>query len=207
MNIDQMITDLKSKSGRNETLRLLGQIVVDTDPCIIENLTAIIRTPETIEDTNRFASLLVSLSHPDFIPPLVDSISQSDPNATPWLADFMYALEGVLRDHDEWLHVEESLVHLLGKWVFTTGGGEISCKAALILAEIEHPSTREYFMKGAFDQSLLHLTRVACIRGIVNHYRSEAKELLQALSTDFNEHVRDAVADAEQFLSLRETAT
>jgi len=41
----------------------------------------------------------------------------------------------------------------------------------------------------------------------VNHYRGEAGGLLDKLSTDADEHIRKAAADAKQFLDSRELET
>lgn len=206
MNINQLNNDLKAPSSRNDALQLLTQIIVDTDTDLVNSLSNVILEPESIEDTNHFASVLKFLAEKDFIPPLITAISKGDSNSSPWLADYMYALDCLLSDQDDWLHPEEGFVHLLGKWLFTAGGGEISWKAGLILASIEHSTTKQYFMRGALDQSLLNLTRVACIRGIVNHYRNEASDLFQKLSNDPDEHIRKAVADANHFLERRAAA-
>jgi hypothetical protein len=205
MNIDDLIADLDSIILRNDTLKLLSQIMIDSDPRLIQSLVSIIKTPQSIEDTNRFASILKFVSKKEFIQPLIEVISQSKPHETPWLADYMYTLQCLLEDQDDYWEPDDSFVHLLGNWLLTTDGGEISWKAGLILAEIQHPSTRQYLLKGAFDQTLLHLTRAACIGGIVNHYRNEAVELLQQLANDPDTHVQETVASAQQFLNSRTT--
>jgi len=203
MNIDQVIQDLESPAKCNETLQLIAQIMVDTDPRLIQRLTDLITTPEKIEDTNRFASILEDLSQPEFIPPLIEAIKNGNPSETVWLADYMYALGNLLEEQDDWWVPEEEFVHLLGDWLFSTGGGEISWKAGIILAELEHPATLQYFIRGAKDQELLHLTRVCCIRGIMNHFREQAPSLLQKLADDPEPEVRDAVASASKFLKSR----
>lgn len=203
MNIEQVIQDLESPAKCNETLQLIAQIMVDTDARLIQRLTDLIATPEKIENTNRFASILKYLSQPEFIPPLIEAIKISNPNETIWLADYMYALGNLLEEQDDWWEPEEEFVHLLGDWLFSTGGGEISYMAGIILEELEHPATLEYFFRGALDQGLMHLTRVCCIRGVVNHFRDQAPSLLQKLANDPEPKVRDAVASASEFLKSR----
>lgn len=201
MKIEHMIMDLESSSSCNETLVLLSQIISNTDPRLVQCLAKTIQKPEEIEDTNRFATLLDDLSQPDFIPPLIEAIYRGKPSETEWLADYMYVLGSLLEDQDDWWQPEEKFVHLLGDWLFSTGGGEISWKSAIILEELEHPATLEYFLKGAEAQELMHLTRVCCIRGVMNHFREQAPELLQKLANDPDQNVRDAVASAKEWLS------
>lgn len=203
MNIEQVIQDLESPAKSNETLQLIAQIMVDTDERLIQKLTDLITTPEKIENTNRFASILEDLSQPEFIPPLIEAIKNGNPSETIWLADYMYDLGNLLGEQDDWWKPEEEFVHLLGDWLFSTGGGEISWKAGIILAELEHPATLQYFLRGAEDQGLLHLTRVCCIRGVMNHFRDQAPSLLKKLADDPEQEVRDAVASASEFLQRR----
>lgn len=191
MNIEQVIQDLESPAKCNETLQLIAQIMVDTDARLIQRFKDLITTPEKIEDTNRFASILEDLSQPEFIPPLIEAIKNGNPSDTIWLADYMYALGNLLEDQEDWWEPEEEFVHTLGDWLFSTGGGEISWKAGIVLAELEHPATLEYFLRGAQDQKLLHLTRVCCIRGIMNHFRDQVPSLLQKLANDPEPEVRE----------------
>jgi len=203
MNIDSLIAELNSSAECNEALNLLTSIVVDTDPRLVESLSNIILTPEIIKDSNSFASLLKFLSEKDFIPALVKAISKAQYPSSLWLGDYLYALDSLLSDKEEILKADESFVHLLGNWLLNTEGGEISWKASYILAAIENPETKQYCIRGAFDQSLFHMTRIECIRGIINHHREEANDLLNKLANDSDENVRNAVADAQQFINSR----
>lgn len=200
MNIDQLIHDLESPTKCNETLQLIAQIMVDTDDRLIQRLTDLITTPEKIENTNRFVSILVNLSQPEFIPPLIEAIKNGNPSQTTWLADYMYALGSLLEEQDDWWKPEEEFVHLLGDWLSSTGGGEISWKAGIILSEVEHPATIEFLLRGAQDKELFHLTRICCVRGVMNHFREQAPSLLQKLANDPDPEVRGAVASASEFL-------
>jgi len=102
MNIDDLIADLDSILLRNDTLKLLSQIMIDSDPRLIQSLVNIIKTPQSIENTNRFASILKFVSKKEFIQPLIEVISQSKPHETPWLADYMYALQCLLEHQDDY---------------------------------------------------------------------------------------------------------
>jgi len=157
MNLEQMVAELKSPDSRDETFKLIGQ-VLDVDPQLVETLAILIGTPEEIKDTHGFASVLADLSQAEFIKPLIQTISQSEPGETPWLADYMYALGSILQDEDDCWQPEESFVHLLGKWVHSTGGGEIAWKSAVILSQLDHPATLKqekapggYHPPGAFS--------------------------------------------------------
>jgi hypothetical protein len=112
----------------------------------------------------------------------------------------MYALVSLLMDRDEFYPVEESFVHLMGDLLLRAGGGAISWKAGDIMAELLHPATREYLIRGAADKSLFHQTRIACIRGLMNQYREDAASVLSVLANDPNMSVREAVADAQRHL-------
>lgn len=203
MNIEQLLSDLNSPTEQNDALTLLENILVDTDPRLKQSLTKIISAPESIENTNKFASLLADLPSEEYVSPLIDVISRGEPGKTRWLGDYMYALDTQLRELDDWWPADENFVHLLGKWLLTTGGGEISWKSGITLPYLEHPATQEYFIKGATDTNLLHLTRVECVRGLVNHYREESMELLQKLLDDPEPKVKDAVADALEFIKRK----
>jgi HEAT repeat protein len=198
MNIAQLVAGLESDSERNDTLRLLKNVLVDKDDALIRSLTGIIGDPSSIEDTNGFASILEVLGSKAFIPPLIDAISNGSPLTTTWLADYMYALGELLRKREEYWPAEESFVHLMGDWLLSTGGGEISWKAGLILAEIVQPSTRDYLLRGAVDQSLFLQTRLACVKAIVNQYPTHAPEILEKLAADPEPYVRDAVAQHQR---------
>jgi hypothetical protein len=202
MDLNELLSALSEPSRRNGALRFLESIVVDTNEDLLQQLSATIAEPTVIEDTNRFASLLVDLGAEAFIPPLIKAISCANAH-TAWLSDYMYALVRLLMDREECFPTDEPFVHLMGGWLLSTGGGEISDSAGGVLAELDHPATREYLVSGAADSGLFHQTRIACIGGIVNHYPDEAMAVLAALANDPDEHVREAVADAQAWLDQR----
>lgn len=199
MNIDQLTTALFAQSERNNALQFLESLVVDVDERLVGCLVTIIEDPTSVEDTNRFASLLADLGAEPFIAPLIRAISRGAPPSR-WLADYMYALGSLLAAHDGLYPVQDSFVHLLGSWLLSTGGGEISWKAGLIMERLDNSATREYLMRGAADESLFHQTRIACIGGLMNQYREGVETVLTTLSNDPDNRVRDAVADASKFL-------
>ncbi len=159
--------------------------------------------PEAIANTHPFASLLLELNREEFVAPLIEAISKGVPGESGYLSDYLYALHGLLEGQESLLKVEDHFVHSLGGWLLSTGGGEISWKSGLLLGEIENRSTREYLLKGSLDSSLLHLTRVACLRAIVNHYGEDASEILEKLVDDEDSDVREAALDAKKFVDGR----
>lgn len=204
MKIEQLLDNLDSDVDRNLTLEFIEQIVVDTDPRLYKKLAEIVRSPSLINNTNRFASLLVDLPSEEYISPLIDAISRAIPGESLWLADYMYILGSLLDERDDWLEVKEDFVHLLGVWLSSTSG-EISWKAGIILAELENASTCAYLLDGAKNINLFHETRIACIRGFVQKKRqqnlSDATMFLEELKTDIDEHVRCEVNDVIAWLN------
>jgi hypothetical protein len=204
MNIAQLAASLDSDSERNDILRLLKSALVDKDESLVRSLTGIICDPSSIEDTNGFASILEVIGSKAFIPPLIAAISKGSPGTERWLADYMYALGCLLQEQKEYWPAEESFVHLMGDWLLSTNGGEISWKAGIILAEIAHHSTRDYLLQGAVDQNLFHETRLACLRAIVCQYPADAPEIVEKLSVDPVHYVRDAVAHQRRWMKEKE---
>jgi len=200
MNIDQLTLALSLPSERNSALRFLQSLVVDVDAQLVGGLAQIISEPTTVEDTNHFASLLVGLRAEPFIAPLIEAISGAMLHESTWLGDYMYALGRLLTDRHELYPAGESFVHLLGGWLVSTGGGEISWKAGTILAELQHPATREYLVRGAANETLFHRTRIACLGGLINQYRDDATTILSTVANDPDKRVRDAVAEAQRHL-------
>ena len=203
MHIDQVLAGLVSEAERNDTLGFLESLVVDRDERLVACLARIIKEPSSIESTSRLANLLVALGSEAFIPPLIEVISKGSPGTSPWLADYMYALGSLLADCDEYWLAEEDFVRLLGEWLLSSGGGEISWKAGVILAEIKHPASRPYLLRGATDQSLFHQTRIHCVRAIVGQYPDDAPAILEQLSADADKHVRETVSKQQQWMKRR----
>lgn len=201
MTIDDLIKGLNSDSRRNETLSLLYDLFLSDPEKISESLIFLINQPEKIADTNKFASLLEEFSSESFIEPLIGKIRDGNLDTNLWLADYMYALGSLLMEREDAWPADQDFVKLLGKWLLSTGGGEISWKAGIILSHLENSLTKQYLKQGVYDQSLFHQTRISCLQGIINQYRSEATAVLQDLANDSDEYVRKAVADASQWLN------
>ncbi len=167
-----------------------------TDQELSASLITIIHCPDRINDTNKFASLLADINDERFIQVLIDKVTSGVPGEDSWLANYMYALIELLNETEDYYQVDESFAQLLGDWLLNTRGGEISWKAGDILSVVECPASKEYLLKGAADTSLFHLTRISCVRGIVNQYREDAMALLRSLAEDPNLDVREACKDA-----------
>ena len=177
---------------RDSALELVGLTSQATDRELLTALAAVIQHPEQVGDTNDFSRLLADIGDECFVQPLIDKIVCGVPTETLWLADYMYALIELLNECDDYYQVNEIFVNLLGDWLLNTQGGEISWKAGDILSEVDCPASKEYLMRGAADTSLFHLTRISCVRGIVNHFRDDARLLLQSLEDDSSQEVREA---------------
>jgi HEAT repeat protein len=203
MNVGQLIAGLDSEIERNTSLDFLASLVVDTDDGLLECLAGIIKQPSSIENSNRFARLLEALGSDALIPALIEVISKGSPETSPWLADYMYALGSLMNESEEYWPAEEDFVRTLGDWLLSTGGGEISWKAGIILAEIKHPSSRDYLLEGAADQSLFHQTRISCIRAIVNQYPEDALAILEQFSTDPQSYVREAAVKQKHWMKWK----
>lgn len=206
LNLEDLFEGLSETRDCNEGLSVLYDLYVDRVGELVAHVGKLIDSPESINDTNRFASLLVELGREEFLAPLMAVIGRGVPGESKWLADFMYAL--IRLQEYEWegegrTEAGEDFVHLLGAWILSTGGGEISWKAATLLAQIGHPTSRAYFFQGAVDEDLFHLTRIECLRGVVNHFRDEADDLIAGLVGDQEPEVREAALAARGFLARK----
>jgi hypothetical protein len=206
MNIDQLIEELSNENKRNSSLELLAKIVVDNDLTLIRKFVEIISHPSKIENTNRFASILVEMPSEEYIAPLVDMILQAEIGVSTWLADYLYVLGDLLDESEDFVDVKEEFVHLLGFWLSSTAGGEISWKAGIVLAAVKNESANAYLRDGAKNISLFVGTRTACLRGYVNKNRNgknasaDAIKLLEELVADTEEEIRDEANDAIAWL-------
>ncbi|WP_143185294.1 hypothetical protein [Rubritalea squalenifaciens] len=201
----ELLAKLDSLDTRNAALAMLSENPELIDQTICEKLMEIIAQPESIENTNRFASLIEETEDPAFIQPLIDKVSTAKLEKAPWLADYLYALVMLLDEREEAYPAEDTLVHRLGDWLLHTGGGEISWKSGDILSNLSNPNTQDYLTKGALDQRLFHLTRIACLSGIMNLHREHAPALLEKLLNDPNEEIRESAKRAEEFLQRAST--
>ena len=201
MTINELIENLSIDSRTNESLKLLTDIVVDTPEELIDQLVKLISSPHRISETNAFASLLSDLPSERYIAPLVKEISRSVAGETSWLADYMYALGSLLDELEGQYIPEDSFVDLLGDWLLKSGGGEISWKSAILLAQLEHPKCSGYYEQGVRLQDLFFLSRIECLKGLVNEFGAEYMGLYQELLNDPKEEVRAAARDAINWLN------
>ncbi len=204
MNINELIQNLGIDSRSNESLKLLTDIVVDTPDELIDELIKLISSPHKISDTNAFASLLSDLPSERYTTPLVKEISASVVGETSWLSDYMFALGNILDELEDPYIPEDSFVDLLGEWLLRTDGGEISWKSAILLAQIKHPNCLSYYEQGVKLQGLFFLSRIECLKGLVNECGREYMGLCQELLNDPQEEVREAAKDAINWLSQEE---
>ncbi len=204
MNINELIDNLSNHSHVNESLKFLEDIIVDTPDELIAQLTNLISLPHKISDTNRFASLISDLPSKQYTAPLIHEISKSVVGETSWLADYMYALGDILDEYDEQYVPEDDFVDLLGGWLLNTGGGEISWKSAIILAQFNHPKCLSYYEQGAKLQELFFLSRIECLKGLVNECGAEYMQLYQELLNDPKEEIKEAAEDAINWLNQKE---
>lgn len=198
MNLDDFLASFESKDEVNDSLALLYSVTVRVDSRLISKLADLIKSPHLIKNTNAFASLLAEFACKEFVVELVETISKAELKGEFWLADYLYALGTILSYDDIEFDFDEKFVHLLGYWLQNSGGGEFAWKSAIILAEIKHPACREYYVKGVKDTGLLHLTRIACLDGLVNQYGLSEASLYRELEKDedpvFSEALQRAVA-------------
>ena len=201
MNISELIENLSIDSRTNESLKLLTDIVVDTPDELIDELIKLISSPHKISDTNAFASLISDLPSERYTAPLVKEISTSVVGETLWLADYMRALGNILDELEDPYVPEDSFVDLLGEWLLKTGGGEISWKSAILLVQLKHPKCLSYYEQGVQLQGLFFLSRIECLKGLVNECGREHMKLYQELLNDPQEEIREAAKDAINWLN------
>lgn len=201
MNISELIENLSIDSRTNESLKLLTDIVVDTPDELIDELIKLISSPHKISDTNAFASLISDLPSERYTAPLVKEISTSVVGETLWLADYMYALGNILDELEDPYVPEDSFVDLLGEWLLKTAGGKISWKSAILLAQLKHPKCLSYYEQGVKLQELFFLSRIECLKGLVNECGREHMKLYQELLNDPQEEIREAAKDVINWLN------
>jgi hypothetical protein len=203
MNINELIDSLDDDCTLNESLKLIEDIVIDTPEALVTKLQLLISCPEKISDTNKFASLLSDLYSEQYIGPLIQEITNSVQSKTTWLSDYMYALGNCLEELEEPYRPEESFVHLMGDWLLNTGGGEISWKSSIILANLEHPQCAVYYERGVLSEELFHQARIECLKGLVNEFGLSKIEVYQRLLDDKQQEVRDTAQSAIEWLKKK----
>jgi hypothetical protein len=196
MDIETLLAYLQNETERNGALQLLENIIVDTDPRIMEHLAEIIPEPGSIEDTDPFASLLTMLPSDDYIPPLIGTIAAAGHEEEPWLTDYMYALASLLSKRDEHWPAEAEFVDLIGAWLSYKGNSDISCQAATILGQLQHPGIREYLIRGASGSDIALQARIECIHGLACNFGEDEATILEALARNPEPEVRQAAAEA-----------
>ena len=200
MKLDDLLASFESEDEVNDSLSLLYSLTVKIDSRLIGKLTNLIKSPSSINNTNAFASLLAEFACREFVAPLVETISKAEGAGEVWLADYLYALGAVLSFDDIKFDFDESFVHLLGDWLQNSGGGEFALKSAIILAEINHPACREYYVNCVRDTEQFHQARIACLGGLVNQYGLTEVDLYRELEKDEDPIFLEALQGAMAFM-------
>ena len=202
LSLEERLESPESRDGRVAcALATLYEDGQSVGPSVLEHLARIIREPESVARIGDFASLLVDICDVLFITPLVEMIGADLECNFPHTSAYMYALGIILEETDQPDELfSEEFIAQLGCWLLTTGGGELSWKSGIILHNIRVPSSYEFMRKGASDASLFFLTRIQCLKGLVNGRGAEELSFLASLGNDSDPRVRGAVADALRFL-------
>ncbi|GAD04262.1 hypothetical protein [Agarivorans albus] len=197
MSIKKLSAELCSDDKMNMALDFLSHIVVNTDRALISSLTSLISFPEKIADLNQFGLLLSEIKDDAFIEPLVEMIMLAEPGKSKYLASYMHSLNCIIEDWDEYFTPNGEFVHLLGKWMLNTNGGEISWKSSLILKDTEHSACINFYLEGINDKTLFNQTRIACLEGLVAHHGEKNLKFLIGLvpdsDPDFNEELNKSI--------------
>jgi len=168
----------------NQKLDVLYDLLVDNLPELTTELKSLILNPDKINNTNKFASLLVELKNPDFINPLLEKISLSVKGDT-WLSDFLYAAINLFDESSEndIFKVPENLINKLEDWILNNSG-ELSWKAANLLKFYESKSAEKIQLKKLEERSDFFLTYVECILGLLRYNNDKYVELVEQIAAD-----------------------
>ncbi len=82
-----------------------------------------------------------------------------------------------------------------------TGVGEISRKSAILLVQLKHPKCLSYHEQDVKLQGLFFLSRIECLKGLVNECGREHMKLYQELLNDPQEEIREAAKDVINWLN------
>ncbi|MFI5139996.1 MAG: hypothetical protein ACHQIM_19410 [Sphingobacteriales bacterium] len=181
----------------DQKLDVLYDLLVDNLPTLTTELKDLIFDPDKINDTNKFASLLVELKNPDFINPLLEKINLGNKDDI-WLTDFLYAVINLL---DESSEVDEfacpdNLITKLEDWILNHKG-ELSWKAADLLKFYESGSAERIQLKKLEERGDFFLTYVECILGLLRYNNDKYIGLVEQIAADGtrDEKLRDFCND------------
>lgn len=168
----------------NQKLEVLYDLLVDNLDTLTTELRDLISNPDKINNTNKFASLLVELKNPDFINPLLEKISLGIKGDI-WLTDFLYAVINLL---DESSEVDEfacpdNLINKLEDWILNNKG-ELSWKGAHLLKFYESRSAERIQLKKLEERGDFFLTYVECILGLLRYHKDKYIGLVEQIAID-----------------------
>ncbi|RFZ85609.1 hypothetical protein DYU05_08435 [Mucilaginibacter terrenus] len=184
----------------NQKLEIAYDLMVDNHDAFKEELKTLIATPSSINDTNRFASLLVSLKGQDFIEPLLQTISLSKKGDV-WLSDFLFAVVELVDESPEDLEfiTPENLVEKLGDWI-SGSPGELAWKAAGLLKFHQSDAAEKIQLKKLEEHDDFFLTYVECLLGLIWYNKEKHMDLVKKIANDESRdpELRQFAADIER---------
>ena len=172
------MTDIKKK------LDILYDLLVDNPEALKTELQELIVQPDQIDDSNKFASLLVELNNPVYIDSLLKKISVASKGA-PWLCDFLYATTNLLdegSENDEFV-CPDGLLSKLEEWILNSIG-ELSWKAAGLLKFYDSDLAEQIQLKKLEGRDDFFLTYVECVDGLVRFHEEKYKGLIKQIAAD-----------------------
>jgi hypothetical protein len=168
----------------NQKLESLYEILVDELKVFTAELMELIFNPDKINDTNKFASLLVALKRFELINPLLETISLGNKGDS-WLCDFLYAASGLLEESsmDDEFEVPGSLVLKLEDWILNNTG-QLSWYAAGLLKFYESESAEKIQLQKLEQRGDFFLTYAECILGLLRYHRDKYMALVSEIAND-----------------------
>lgn len=168
----------------DKKLSILYDLLIDNYDKLEVELIELIESPDRIEDTNKFASLLSELKKSSLINPLLLKISSSD-KGDPWLLDFLYAVIKLLDEssvHEEF-DIPPKLLGKLEIWVLSNKN-EIAWKAANLLKFYESEESEKIQLKKLEERGDFFLVYAECILGLLRYNKDKHWELVRQISND-----------------------
>ena len=184
----------------DQKLEIIYDLLVDNFSTIEIQLKDLIYKPETIKDTNKFASLLSEFKNSTFINPLLLTISLSD-KGDPWLYDFLYAVINLLDESsvNDKFDMPKKLIDKLQVWILENKG-EIAWKAANLLKFYESEKAEKIQLKKLEERGDFFLTYAECILGLLRYDKDKHIGLVEQLAKDetVDEKLKEFCSDTIQ---------
>jgi hypothetical protein len=184
----------------DQKLELLYDLLVDNFKTLEIELKNLISDPVRIENTNKFASLLVNLKNPAFKDPLLWQISFATKGDV-WLTDFLYAVIRLLDEscvNDEF-EMPTNLIDKLETWVLDNKN-ELAWKSANLLKFFESERVEKIQLKKLEERGDFFLTYAECILGLLRFDKDKHMALVKQIALDEtrDEKLREFAEDAIQ---------